>query len=62
MSDYKDAIQAKAEESAWDTYGKDFYELSPFLQEEVYRDAMGDIHEQIAGRADYFRKAERERG
>jgi hypothetical protein len=60
MSDYKYEMQLLAEQAAEDKYGKDFSELSPTVQDELYRRAMDDWHDQRAEQADTMRDAARD--
>jgi hypothetical protein len=59
--DYKYEMQLIAEQIAEDEYGKDFYELSQDLQYQVFTRAEREYVERACDRADYLRKAERER-
>jgi len=38
--DYKERIEAKAHDLAYEQHGEDFYDLSEDLQEKVYQEAM----------------------
>jgi hypothetical protein len=59
--DYKDAIQAIFEEMCYDRYDQHYWELPDETQYELYLEAQRTYVDQMADRADYLRKAERER-
>lgn len=59
--DYKWDMQVIAEELADKLYGKDFYDLDKDTQYAIYQRATVQYVERLADRADYLRKAERER-
>ena len=51
-SDYKDRIQAKAEELAEELNGIDFFHLSPERRDQIYQRAMEDVNDDYAAAAD----------
>lgn len=59
--DYKWDIQCIADELSQTLYEKDFYELDGDTQYAVYTQANQTYVERLVDRADYLRKAERER-
>ena len=61
MSDYKFDMQLIAEQIAENRYGRDFYELPIELQIEVFGEATQEWSDRQADRADFLRKAEREK-
>jgi hypothetical protein len=61
MMDHKDAIQAIFEEMCYDRYDRRYWELPDETQYELYLEAQRTYVDQVADRADYLRKAERER-
>jgi len=50
--DYKDMIQMRADEIAYEKYKKDFYNLSSELQNEVYRESMEWYKDYLADQID----------
>ena len=60
-SDYKYDIQMKAEEIAEEEFGTEFYSLPQDVQMQVYQRGMDVWRDDQCARADYLRKAERER-
>ena len=61
MSDYKYEMQLLAEQAAEEKYGKDFSELPSAVQDQLYRHAMDDWHDQKADSADMMRDAARDK-
>jgi len=60
MMDYKDNIQTRAEEIAWNDYECDFYDLSDELQDKVYALATDGYADSMAARADYLNDVAKE--
>lgn len=54
MSDYKDDIQEIANDLALERHGKEFYDLTPVIQEPIYAQAIEDYVNRMADRADYL--------
>ena len=55
----KDKIQNIAEELADSIYGKDFYDLSGRQQSEINEQAIVELSDMLADRADMMRKGEK---
>ena len=58
----KDKIQQIADELAESKYGKDFYDLSGRQQSEVYEEAIRELNDMMADKADMMRKGEADGG
>ena len=52
----KDKIQQIADELAESKYGKDFFDLSGRQQSEVYEEAIRELNDMMADKADMIRK------
>ena len=55
----KDKIQQIADELAESKYGKDFFDLSGRQQSEVYEEAIRELNDMMADKADMMRKGEK---
>ena len=55
----KDKIQKIADELAESKYGKDFYDLSGRQQSEIYEEAIRELNDMMADKADMMRKGEK---
>ena len=58
----KDKIQQIADELAESKYGKDFFDLSGRQQSEVYEEAIRELNDMMADKADMMRKKEADGG
>ena len=58
----KDKIQMIADQLAESMYGKDFYDLSGRQQSEVYEEAIRELNDMMADKADMMRKKEADGG
>ena len=59
--DYKDAIQAIFEEMVQNEFGTDYWNLPEDEQYRLYNLATREYADRMADRADYLRKAAREK-
>ncbi len=53
MRDYKDRIQARADQLAFERYEKDFYDLPEAQRDAIYTEANRDVIESMTSAADY---------
>jgi len=49
---YKEAIQLRADEIAWEKYGKEFYDLNENEQDKVYEEAQELVVDDLFSQAD----------
>ena len=56
--DLKEMYCERADELAWEVYGKEFYELTQEQQDEIYVRAERGVVEDCYNRADMMRKGE----
>lgn len=56
---YKDAIQEYADEIAWESYDKDFYDLPEDKQDKVYEQAQERYIDNFASQIDGMKEREK---